>query len=111
MSRRILKNRRFLEYYLEADGTQRKKLLQHANKEQIDSMCECALNVVKRNVPIDDCTKSALCKHKNAICEVALKKRPLARRKKILIQKGGAFLPIILQTVLPLLASALLSKN
>lgn len=111
MSRRILKNRRFLEYYLEADGKQRKKLLENANKDQIDSLCECALNVVKRNIPIDEATKSSLCKHKQAICKVALTKQPLTKRKKILVQKGGAFLPLILQTVLPLLASALFSKN
>lgn len=110
MERRILKNKRFLEYYLEADPSSRKKLLKGANNEQIKSLCEATLNVVKKNVRIPSHAKHALCRHKTVIKRIAFKKEPIAKKKSLLVQKGG-FLPIVLSTILPLLANALLSNN
>lgn len=98
---------------MEADNIGKKRLLKIANKDQINTLCEATVNVVKKNVPIDSCTRSKLCKHRHAITELTFKKKPLAKKRRILIQKGG-FLPIILSTLLPLLASAvpeLLNKN
>lgn len=108
MARRILRNQKFQEYYLEADKRGRQHLIKGANKDQINSLCEATLNVLNKNVPVDDGTKAALCKHKRAIHGVACKKTSIAKKKKIFQQKGG-FLPIILSTVLPLLANAILN--
>lgn len=110
MVRRILRNKKFLEYYLEADKKSRKHLLKGANKDQVDSLCEATLNIVKKNIPVDSNTKAVLCKHKHIIQDLTIKKKPLHKRKRLLVQKGGAFLPIILGTILPLIAEAIFKK-
>lgn len=109
MVRRIIRNKKFLEYYLETDPKSRKSLIKGASQDQIKSLCEATLNVVKKNVSIPAHAKHALCKHKSIIKRIAFKKEPIAKKKKLLIQKGG-FLPVILNTILPLLATALFSK-
>jgi len=108
MVRRILKNKKFLEYYLETDPKSRKRLLKGANHDQIKSLCEATLNVVKKNINVPSKAKQELYKHKAVIKRVAFKKEPISKKKSLLVQKGG-FLPIILSTVLPLLANALLA--
>ncbi len=106
-SKRIAKHHKFLEYYLEADNKRQKSLIQSASKDQVNCLCEIALNVVNRNIPIHPSTKRVLSDHKKAICTIADKKVSIGKRKKILVQKGGAILPLLLSTVLPLIAQAL----
>lgn len=106
-SRRLSRNQKFLEYYIEADKRGQKSLIQSANKDQVNCLCEIALNVVNRYIPIHSSTSQVLCNHKKTICAIADSKVPLSKRKKILVQKGGAILPLILSTVLPLIAQAL----
>lgn len=95
---------------MDADKKSRKHLLKGANKDQVDSLCEATLNVVKKNVPVTPAIKQALMKHKKIITKLALKKEPLHKRRKILIQKGG-FLPTVLATVLPLLVNSLIQNK
>lgn len=109
-SKRILRHQKFLEYYAEADQKRQKSLLKSASKDQVNCICEIALNVVNKNIPVHSATKHALCNHKIALCTIADKSASFAKRKKILVQKGGAFLPLILSTVLPLIAQAIFNK-
>lgn len=106
-SKRILRNQKFLEYYLEADNLRRKSLVAGASKDQINCLSEATLNVVNRNIPIEPSTKHVLCNHKKALCKIVDKKLSIGHRKKVLIQKGGAILPLILSVVLPMIANAL----
>lgn len=101
-----MRNRRFLEYYLEADKQRQKQLLKQANKDQIDSISEVALNLLKKNIPVNPQTKARLAKHKKDITYIA-SKGPRAKRKKILVQRGGSFLPLVLSAVLPLILKQL----
>lgn len=109
MVRRILTNKKFLEYFLDVNSKQQKHLLKGASPEEINTLCEATYNVLNKNVPVDDQTKRKLRRHRNTISELTLKRRPISKRRKILIQRGG-FLPIVLKAVLPILASALLSS-
>ncbi len=106
-SKRIQRNQKFLEYYLEADNLRRKTLLNGASRDQINCLSEAALNVVNRNVPISPTTKHVLCNHKKVLCKIVNKKLSIGQRKKVLIQKGGAILPLILSTLLPMIANAI----
>lgn len=118
MSRRILKNRKFLEYYLEANNVSKEHLLKGANNDQVNSICECMLNLLNNNINLDDqqrkhvCQK--LCHHRKDLNIILNKKTPLKKKKKLLLkksnQKGGAIIPLILSTVLPLVADFLISK-
>lgn len=106
-SNRLQRNKKFLEYYLEADKQRRKSLILGAKKDQIDCLCEATLNVINTNVPVSTAVKSQLCRHKKHLNRIAYQKEGLKTKKKILLQKGEGFLPLILSTVLPLLAQAI----
>lgn len=106
-SKRLARHQKFMEYYVEADKKRQKSLIQSASKDQVDCLCEVALNVIKKNIPVHPSTKHVLCNHKKALCTIADKKVSHSKRKKLLVQKGGAILPLILSTVLPLLAQSL----
>ena len=79
----------------------RKELIRKGNRELIDSVCECCLNVLKENVPLNSQEKPKLRKHKNELR--TLVKKSVSQKKEI-IQKGG-FLGALLG---PLLGSLLL---
>lgn len=104
VSSRVNRNKKFLEYYLEADKTRRRSLLQSAKKDQIDCICEVALNVLKKNVPVSSSVRDQLSKHRKYITKIAVEKGAAKSKKRVLVQRGGAFLPLLLSTVLPFLA-------
>lgn len=110
-SKRLHRNKKFLEYYLEADKSRRRSLLLGAKKDQIDCLCEATLNVLNTNVSVPSKVRDQLCKHKKSLTKLAFHKEGLKNRKKILVQKGGAFLPLILGTILPLLAQAIFPSS
>lgn len=118
MSRRILKNQKFLEYYLEGNDASKEHLIKGANRDQIDSICECMLNVLNKNVRLEGSRKKRLCDnlchHKKELNIILDRKTPIKKKKLLLVkastQRGGAILPLILSTVLPLILNALSSK-
>ena len=61
---------------------------------------------LKGNVPLNDQQKAKLCKHKNNLRKLALKKVSLKKKKKI-IQTGGFPIGAILAPVASVLASLL----
>ncbi len=66
----------------------RKELIRKGDREFVDSVCECCLNVLKGNVPLNSQEKSKLRKHKNELRKL-IKKRVSLKKKKEIIQKGG----------------------
>ena len=63
-------------------------IMKAADKELVDAVCECALNVLKENVRLSPLQKQRLAKHKRALRALARKGRSL-QTKKALLQKGG----------------------
>lgn len=110
-SKRLHRNQKFLEYYLEADKQRRRSLVLGAKKDQIDCLCEAALNIVNTNIPVAQSVKHQLCKHKKHLHKIIDKKHPIKNKKKLLAQHGAGFLPLILTTLLPLLTNALFPKS
>lgn len=74
-------------------------LLKSCDDQEINCICECVHNVLQGKVPIDEKSKKKLRKHKSVLRKL-LKKGTNKIRKSIIIQKGGAFLPIILGSIL-----------
>jgi len=107
MVKRIRDNQKFLRKYLYCTHKYRKNILEDASPEQIACLCEATLNVVNKNVPITAAKVRKLKPFKNVIKKISFEKLPIEKKKKILVQKGG-FLPIIVSTVLGLLANQLL---
>ena len=68
------------------------------------------LNVINKNIPIDEKTIKCLNKHKNVLRRLTKAKLSTNSRKKLLRQKGGGFLATILPIALSALTSLLVKK-
>jgi hypothetical protein len=82
-------------------------LLSKANQKQIKSLCECILNVVNGNIPITSHHVKNLKPYQNTIYKVVSKRVPIKSKKKLLVQKGSGFVPVIATIVGSLLAKLL----
>lgn len=71
----------------------------------IDLLCECALNVLKGNVPLSRQQKRDLSKYKQQLRFLSNKKNALKKRRGLL-QRGG-FLKALIPPVLTLIGSLL----
>ena len=85
---------------------ERKILLRYADSKLAKCICECAYNVLKGNVPLDQKQKTHLKRHVNLLRKLARTGENIDQKKKIIQTGGGNFLPAL---VLPLLA--LLANN
>jgi hypothetical protein len=86
----------------------KKAILNKADKQLILSICDIIFNILNGNVHIDNDTKNKLNKHKFFLRRL-IEKSSLQQKKKILIQKGGNILGIILPALITTL-SAIFAK-
>lgn len=84
----------------------RDALLKILGEDEINCISECIFNVLKGKVPLKDKDKSILKKHKNVLRKL-ISKGENKTRKRLIVQKGGAFLPIILGAVLSTLINTI----
>ena len=84
----------------------RKQLIANGDRELIDCVSECCTNILKGNVPLNNRQKAKLCKHKNNLRKLALKKVSLKKKKQI-IQIGGFSSGAILAPVASVFVSLL----
>lgn len=80
----------------------RRLLLQHADKSLIYSICEIALNFLSGHIPVSASDKQKLSKYKNILRKLAVRGESWQAKKKIVQTGGGAFLPILLSVLGPL---------
>ena len=84
----------------------RNAILKNCENDLIHIICDCVYNVVKGNVPgLTQQKVNKLARHKTSLIKLT-KKVPIKNKRKILIQKGGGFLPVLLPLVAPLIAQA-----
>lgn len=86
----------------------RKILLKACNEGEINCICECIFNVLHGKVPLKEEERTKLKKYKNTLRKLVAKDG-YKLRKNIIIQKGGAFLPIILGSVLSVILKSLIN--
>ena len=91
--KRIRRNLPFLKSLLnEANRNRRQELLQHANSDQINTMSEMIMNLLKNNIPIPPPLMARLKRHKKVLREVGKRKNSIKRRRQHLMsQKGSGF--------------------
>jgi len=82
----------------------RKAIISNCDRELVNSICECVLNVLNGNVKLSGCVTRKLCKHKAVLRKVADKRVTISSKKKLIVQRGGFLLPL-LSAVLPALAT------
>ena len=83
-----------------------KKSLKCANSDLIAAIVECAANLLENKVPVSYYHKRKLIKHKGDLLKLA-KFRHSGPARNFLVQKGGAFLPLLLAPALSAAASLL----
>lgn len=108
MSRCVIKNLPALKTLVSASPKLRRTILENGSLQLIKAIVECIENVLKGNIPIQEKTFKALKKHKNTLRAVSKAPNKLSQKKKVIIQKGGAFLPSLLIPVITVLAERLL---
>ena len=84
----------------------RKAILEHSDSDLICSLCECAWNILKGNVPLTPKQKTKLRKCKTHLRKLASKKVSTTRKRKVL-QTGGflsaLLAPLVGSILIPLL--------
>ena len=108
MSSRLLKNLENLKLIKEASPNVRKHILKECKKNILCCICECALNILKGNVPLKKSQKSKLGRFKHKLRKLASKKTH-SKVKRRIIQSGG-FIGALLTPVLSFLGTLLSNK-
>lgn len=100
-------NEAFLKYASKCKAKQRLSLIKNANSNEINALCECVFNAYKRNVHLPNRIISKLHPFRKTIVQLARNPRlPTYKKRKLLLQQGnGAFLPILLSSLIPTIAS------
>lgn len=97
-------NKNILKVLVNAKPALRKAILNVADKNLVHSICEICDNTLLGNIPLSGVQKSQIQKHKKVLRNLATRRQSWKKKKEILVQRGGAFLPIllsILSSVLP----------
>lgn len=107
MSARIKRNAPLLKLLTKAKPGVVRGVIKDADKELIDSISECCLNVLSGRVRLTASQKAKLKKHKKIVRELA-KRGVSARKRKALAQKGG-FLGALLKPIVSALGGLFMS--
>ena len=110
MSKCVIKHLPVLKELAVTTPKKRRKLLEAANLELIKSIVECVENVLKGNVTLKKKCVDKLKKYKTILHKVFNSGKKLTHKKKIIVQNGGAFIPTLLASLIPILAERLLRR-
>ena len=84
----------------------KKAIIEKADKKLILAICDIIYNILNGNVNIDSETKNQLQKHK-IFLRPLIEKASVKKKRKILQQKGGNILGIVLPALISAVASFL----
>ena len=86
----------------------RKQILKQGGKPLQLCLRECALNVIKGNVPLSKTNFNRLKKHKKQLRE--LSKKATSQKRRLQIEQRGGFLASLLLPIVGSLAGAVIQK-
>jgi hypothetical protein len=109
---RLKNNANFLRYLHAANLRKRKQLIKNASCEELSSLCECAFNLVKKNVTPTPGQLRRLSepKVKKLVYHLADRRIPLAKKRKLLLQAGGGFPIALLAPIITSILGSVISK-
>ncbi len=114
MSDRLCKNLPLLKLLYKASPKQRSVILQSASDQLILALCEIALNVLRRTIPLNNSQFQILKKRKEEIKYTASKKFKekfnVERKKRMINQKGGFLVPL-LSVAIPFITSLITRQH
>lgn len=108
MSKCVITHLSKLKEIANSPPKKRKKLLEKANLQLIKSIVECVENVLRGNIRLKNENNVNLTKHKAILRKIFNSENKLRAKKKIIVQNGGGFLPVLLAPVISILTERLL---
>ena len=109
MSHKIKSKISCLHKLLTSDKLKQKTILKKADTDVIQLLLECVYNILyNKRIKLSENTCLELKKYKNTLRLLVKPKQSKKEQKKLLLQKGGAFLPIILPTLINYLSTFLI---
>lgn len=110
MSTKTIRNSEdFLKLFSKSKPKRRQLLVQNATREELKSICEICLNILKGNIPVDGKNLKKLKRKKQVIRELGGRTASIAKKRKIANQNGG-FLGTVASLALPFIAQLLLKR-
>ena len=107
MSTRIRANQAFLHLLARSTSERRRLLLKHATKDELMSLFEICLNILRGNLNIKGKDYTKLKKERHLISQLANRRVTFNKKKKLINQKGG-FIGTLASIAVPALAQLLL---
>jgi len=108
--KRVKPNYHALHVFKTAEPRLRKAFITNFNKELVNCISECMLNVLNGNIRLCDFKTRKLSKYKSALRKVSYKHVPLDIKKRLIMQREGFLLPL-LSAILPTIASLILKPG
>lgn len=102
MSLRLKKNIGLLHQLNKAKPKLRKVILEKAERDTIQCLCECCFNVLNGNIPLTPLHRSRLARYKAELRYLGRKQGSIKKKQQLLAQKGG----LVSAILAPLLAIA-----
>lgn len=89
----------------------RKTILSNCGLDLIETIVECIYNTLNGNIHLTESEKLKLKKFKSVLRKVLKAKGGLGKKKKIISQSGGTFLPTLLQPIVAAGVAQFLDKK
>lgn len=89
----------------------RKSILLNCELDFIKTIIECIYNTLKGNINLTDSEKKKLKKFKSTLRKILETKGGLTKKRKVISQNGGAFLPFLLAPIVAAGISQFLDKK
>lgn len=100
----LKKQYHFLRILAHSHPAQKRALVQTANNDQISSLCEVCVNILNGNIPVN---VRKLRKYKNILRLLSNKRESTQKKKRILVNQSGGFLPLIAPAIISALGGIL----
>ena len=105
---KINKNKDSLMAIATSKKAVRNGIIDNANKELINTLCECCYNVLNGNIPLNDEQKKLLYKDRHKLRKI-VKPASLEVKKKLLKNQKGGFLNLVIPAAIAVISSIISS--
>lgn len=95
----VKKHLPLLKLLKDSSPERRHKIVCHSDLDFINTIYECVYNSLKGNIPLKKSEISNLRQFKKILRKIFQPDGGLKKKRKIIIQSGGAFLPVLLSPI------------